>query len=312
MIDKIKIAIYDFKLTDKNKKLIKFKHSKTTYDDYGTTYLNGDFYNFHYSLNESNNALIIAGSLTTFYYGDNSVNLPFSKLEDAFNKLALALDCNLKNAIVLTIEFGRNIPVSDLPEKYLRYLVSVNYLKTNTFYDSTLYFYSKRRELIFYDKLKEMIKNKKRNDSVFSLNTNLLRYEIKIKNPKEFFNSKFQITPLDICKSINYKLMFDKWVDNFNSIKCTGSILKLDTNKIKTVDDYFNFIVASFFYEKGFNVFLDDLELLKKLKWQTNKSVYTRLKTKAMNICNDKKYTVASELLEELKKKVNDAKRFYC
>lgn len=136
--------------------------------------------------------LIVQCSLPRLMYGSNLYELRQRDASDAIDKLqqSLRVDCGLEVAVkslrFSRVDFCKNIMVDSHITDYIQALSHLRFSRREKagFKSETLYFRNGQRELVFYDKLKE-VRSKKMSDELHEAikdrPNNILRIESKLK-----------------------------------------------------------------------------------------------------------------------------------
>lgn len=163
------------------------------------------------------------GSLCKFLHGNNMVNFTRRDTRLAFEKLSDTLHISLNNATVSRMDIAYNFEVTYPPESYFYYLGNLPYHKRleqmfckgieGLYYSSV----SDRKQLVFYDKIKETI-HRKESIPEECQNKNLLRYELRLKNHiKQIFKVSKVTVPMLYDVGF-YNRIVDYWRSEYRKI----------------------------------------------------------------------------------------------
>lgn len=149
------------------------------------------------------------------------------------------------------LEMGGNIKLPRSHERFIPSLISYPELTLDRWNEKTVYFQGEKYSLIFYDKVKELKKNKiikakladKINKKLF-----ILRFEIKIK-AKSGYRKKELIQNLGSIKN-NWNLLINDWLETFKKAKYLDLFsdsmeVKKGTLTKKETNDYLNFLLIN-------------------------------------------------------------------
>lgn len=161
------------------------------------------------------------GSLCKFVHGDNvSHTLSRKDIKNAINDLSQGLNLPINKASVCRVDIGANIQVDNPIATYLNRFSKYKYTQPSIMKHG-INFKATNIELAFYDKNKEA--------HIKQQYPYLLRYEIKIHNPKGIFK-------LLLAEDLHNPQIYDKlvytWLDCFCHIK-----LKPTNNRPPTSND---------------------------------------------------------------------------
>lgn len=233
MLDTIKIFTKEYKLNDTNK----FITIKKIINEFKTEYIYKHYYNNKLStIDISNDTLFYSVSIPKLLYKTNlfaitedDYELTVEKIITEINNAGISLpNNNLNDFEISRVDFCKNIEVIKHPKEYLEYLTGFQYpwaTKTK-YFNETLLFHNKSRELVFYNKFKEFkAKEKDQNLRIkfYSYPENILRIESRLKNKrviKEVFKRDLKIIDL-----FNYQQAKQHLVNEFNKLKITEKIL---------------------------------------------------------------------------------------
>jgi len=185
-------------------------------------------------IRQTSQRISLEGSLAVFYFHQNYDTLTLSSTESAINEVCDLLHLSIKEAPVVRIDFGTNILLNRPLLNYFDCLGELPRFKKSEMCDrETISYKNSQLELIFYNKIKELKKNKI-SISDHLIGKNLLRYEIRLtKNlSKQLHRPKIIVSDL---YNINFfSTMIDYWEKRYLSIH---KILQLNrTGKLSFVD----------------------------------------------------------------------------
>jgi hypothetical protein len=272
----------------------------------GKSYVTGSAGNLRVGVSE--HGVSITGSLAKFHLGTNLHTLTRSDTKRAFEHLADTLHLPIQKAKVTRADIGQNIITEYKPELYYPYFGQSTYYTRLTQPKSISYQNSQRSKKA-YNKIAESKKNRVAIPEVYA-GKHLLRFEVSYtaRLPKQF-NQEF-ITPDTLTDERFYMAMYDRWYNEYESINKVGLTL-MDTSKINTPKDYKDQLLRLVVQEKGLEAFLHHIEIMKEQKVFKHKKYYTDLKNDLKSMVKAQSIAEQPELIQELNKKMEKAKRYY-
>ena len=160
-----------------------------------TGFLKGQIKNFkisiRYSLNDLFDGLAyqvsFEGSAPKFLYGNNIAQCSPKDIQSVLDALSDALSISLYDAKITRLDFGFNFVVRRPIPEYINAIQHFPRMGRVLYQDQTVSFRtsSKTREIIFYDKIEEMRKDRKAREEYKVLSENIknlsiLRYEVRL------------------------------------------------------------------------------------------------------------------------------------
>ena len=249
----------------------------------------------------------IFGSLPKYYLGNNLKTLTRQGTERAIEKLSDELCINLKESKLYRLDVAGNFVMNEPYLNYLPYLGDCKHLKKSNWRGSAYYTNSKR-QLVFYDKPKEM-KNKRAElpEEFKQYESRILRYELRfLKRIKDQFGKVVLLS--DLYDEDFYINILNKWKDSYFEI---SKINSLNLNKMEnaTSKEFKDYLLSNLIQEKGLDHILDIVDSNRnKFKSSIEAS---RLKAELKRIINNSNYSENNELILELDEKVNQAVKYY-
>lgn len=247
------------------------------------------------------NGISVRGSLSKYYYGDNLRTLTLDHTECAIDKLCLQLDVSFYDAIVYKMEFGTNFILNHPVGNYLILLNEYKKSKKTTFGNESIYFKSSKKDLVFYNKTKEMNKKKIIIPVEYKdLNNRIMRYEIRLNKR---INEQFM-------KTVKLYHLYDEdfffqvltiWKDSYFAI----SKLKVMKNNLTSYVNYKNYMISlalSNIQGKGLEYILKDIDLNRHFFKSTQEA--SRTKANIRKLVNKNEYSLENDLIKELDEKV--------
>lgn len=180
------------------------------------------------------------GSLCKFLYGDNVVNFTRDDTFHAIEKLSDLLHVSLNHATVSRMDIAYNFEVKNSPESYFYYLGSLpRYKRLEQTHHSLegLYYncLSDKKQLVFYDKIKESSYRKDRIPEGY-LDRYLLRYELRLKNHVNRMFGVDKITVPMLYDVQFYRRIVDFWKGEYRKIVKVNEY-EIDINGCKGIRD---------------------------------------------------------------------------
>lgn len=163
------------------------------------------------------NGILIKGSLTKYYHGNNLENMTRKKVEESIKDLNCNLSVPIDDAIVYRVDLAYNFHLKNPLDGYLSKLGDLRYFKKSTIADGqTVMYENSRRALVFYDKKAE-IKKKGGIIPVDLKEVYVLRYELRYKNRvKEQFGKVVKAN--DLYNEMFYKKAVSMWASIYHLI----------------------------------------------------------------------------------------------
>ncbi|WP_343660187.1 phage/plasmid replication protein [Chryseobacterium sp.] len=166
----------------------------------------------------------IDGSIPKYFNNNNIENFDFRSFPIAIMLLSDELGVDLRNARVRRLDIAANFELENEVSDYFLRLYYLKYFQRDTSKRTTLRFYSNsgRRNLVFYDKIKEFAtKNKKliqEDTSFIDTFHNLVRYEFMMQsNPSKILKIP-DLRVKDLFEAENCKKALKLWFDMYNKI----------------------------------------------------------------------------------------------
>lgn len=248
------------------------------------------------SVSLSQYRLSVQVSLTKNHTGSNVYGMRFNDIQDALHSLLSLLRITATEATMTELEFGNAFCMNNEPKEYTRVLADIGYLArfTREKVNTTLYYKqkSKLRELIFYDKLKEMESRKEKLPTGLQ---NLLRYEMSLRRGalKKYLPTR---TLADFQDKAVYKRLFGLWKDYFEQIYNNASASATEKKNSKS-NLYLRFIQAN-------NIDINELFKYASENLRGNKNAH-RIKKEIQEFCSNQDKT-DSYLLSEMRDRVRE------
>lgn len=236
---------------------------------------------------------INGGSLSKYYNGNNVEAFPLPDIQSAFRQISKTLNLPLESAVVTRLDIAGNLNVNFSVGAYLSLLYQYKRHKMVLYKYEGVCFTSKKQELVFYDKNKEIHKK--------SGSENLLRFEWKIKSLKKILGRDVKVS--DLCNPVFWNQMLDLWYKQYLDVKKLSKD-SLDFSAVSGIKELSDIALKDLY--KRYPSVLDDLKngLMKK-------SVYKSVKKKLQNIVCSPLSINKDNLVEELDNKMKTLVELY-
>ncbi len=271
----------------------------------GETFYTGQLDNFR--AKHINGTLILNGSLPKYFLGNNLKTLSRQSTKEALEKLSDDLHLNINDADVYRIDISTNIEMSLPLENYYNCLGEISrYKKSILSNNETILYRNGLSELIFYDKQKELKKQKVQiPDSL--INKPILRYESRYMKrlPYQFKQPEINLPMLYEKKF--YSAIIEKWQNKYLSIPKRRNLIMKGDNMYNGQKELKNYLAAV-----GLKVLGGESNLIGQLNQKDiDKMKKLRLKRMIKEISTDEDLTEPNEAIKELDQKIKEAVRIY-
>ena len=309
MYDKVKLWVNRFDVGEQYSNIINLLDTAKEQTDINTGevkiygYLEGLRVNIYQS------GISIEGSLPKYLYHNNIYTLNRQTTPQAIEKMGDKLHFNVKDAKVLSLEFGTNFIMQHPVHRYLEKLGDIPRMKRSNFTGSSLYYnpISKTQHKVFciYDKLAE-VKAKKMIIPDGLDDTNMLRPEMRLKGrlPSQFKTS--EVTASTLSEEWFYTSAINMYQDLYFSISKQNRIKANYMNEIKTVKDAQEALMALLISQSDQVQITAFLSGLKEARVFDDRKNYTRLKNKIKEISNKADFTVTDDFIKELDNEIKN------
>ena len=222
----------------------------------------GKLKNLH--IEQKDEGILMKGSLTKYYKGNNIENLNRKDTEYAIEKLSDDIRVDCRAGRVYSLEIAVNIFLKNLYGEYLEYFGDFqnNFLKKFTIQDS-IYFENKTRKIKIYNKIPEC-KRKKQNipENIKGLGLDIMRIELTLKKrlAKEF---GFPVYIKSLYDKGFYIQAVNKLIDYYSKINKITKIV-MNPDKYYTPKEYFDYMLIEYIQTKGLDNILSDIDNKRK------------------------------------------------
>jgi hypothetical protein len=275
--------------------------------DYGTGLIvGGKLANLNVSVNESR--VKVSNSLTKYYLGNNLQTMRRCDIQRAIEKMSDELHLPMSKAIVSKFDFAKNISViHDVPLYF-------NYLGTNARFErfqskAGLNYKVTDRQLVFYDKIAEMKRNREPMQELYQ-NRNMLRIESRYERQVAKYFNRPIITANDLYDEQFYMQVNFDWYKNYCRIQKLKTF-KIDMSTITTKEQFKNMGVLALVQMQGGEMSaLQNIDERFKKRELTKKQAHDQRQL-VKDCCKQKIQTCQSELIVELDRKVKESVKYH-
>ena len=274
---------------------------ETTDRTTGETWAIGNLSNLRATISMA--GVSIKGSLAKFYFPNNSYTLNRGQVKEAIQLLSDSLSLPMHKARITRLDVSTNFIMTRPTPQYYEILGGCRYYNRVQATNNTLYYHLKgldcKRSMCFYDKAREVQKQKEALPSVFE-EANLLRYESRwcTRLPQQF--KEPQVIGESLYDSRFYRKVIKFWADNYFSIQKKKRIKMDAMHNITNVRDAVNFISALAIGRLPPDELQQILEDMKANHVFSDKKYYSRLNQHLKKITMSDKVTEEDELVREL------------
>ncbi len=250
----------------------------------------------------------IRGSLPKYFLKDNFQTLMRSDIQRSIEQMSDEIHLPISRSKVTRIDLAQNYMTNYKPELYFDSLGDSRYF-IRLVQPQSIYYSNKRRIKLFYDKIAEG----KRKGYVIPdvcLNSNVLRYEYRIKGNAIIVPGKDIIKAKDLYDESVYIYFIDAYVREYENINKLHR-LNFNLKNMETPNDFIKQLAVSKIQEIGQNEVMKMVEDLRIKKVFNNQEYYSRLKRRIRDLCKQPEITESSDLIEELNQKIRAVKQNY-
>jgi len=251
----------------------------------------------------------LKGSLAKFVLPSNVYTLNRAKVQQAIEKMSDCLHLNIAAAVVTRVDVSTVIPTTRPPADYYSNLGAKPYYSRLQATQTTLYYSTQKRQLVFYDKTKEAAAKRAIVPPTLA-DCNLLRYELRFT--RRLQKQLKQPQPIQAAALYNpdfYYMLVQQWKQEFDTIqKLNRSTTMMET--IKTTGDAARGLFARLLQDGGGQSVIDGyIADLKARKVFANRQYYTRLKND-LNKILQAPIEKQGDLIEELEKAIANVAKY--
>ena len=248
----------------------------------------------------------IEGSLPKFLYaGGNVIPLNRHTTEEAIKKLSDALQINLEDARVSSLEYGANFLMRYKPSEYMKRLGEMPRRKRYCFNKDTLYYKHKGSKqpftFCFYDKMADARAKGMPIPTGFC-DANLLRVELRLKGSIAKQMMEDEVKASTLYDVLFYRKIREKFIDTYFSISKLNKLNANFMSEIKTPRDAVYGFLGLMFSRAGkgmqeIECYLDELKANGIFKDRVN---YRRVKDAILSATSKVGLSEKDELVAEL------------
>jgi hypothetical protein len=262
-----------------------------------------------YTVNVYDTGISLKGSLAKSYFeGDNLHTLKRQVVREAVGKISDHLHTDISNAKATRVDVSTVLLTKRPPADYFTYLGSKPYFKRlEAVKGETLYYENHKRQLVFYDKVKEANAASMQIPTIWQ-DSNILRYELRLTS-----RLKKQLGT-DVRASILYDKDFyysivQLWYNEFKSIQKLQETSFM-TDNIKTNKDAEITLFAALLQQQGGQPYIDNFiaELKAKGVFKERQRYYEL--SKRLNGILQYQAGTKSELMQELEGEIYNIARY--
>lgn len=253
----------------------------------------------------NNNAVSVQGSLSKYIFGSNIYTPTLQDIREAIENICDCLGSDFANMNVTRLDVATVIKTEHKPHLYYQSLGNKPY--SERFSSGSLYYKTKSKELVFYDKVAEMEKHKDPIPPEFA-DSNIMRVELRLKNkPARQLNLPQRIlTSKDLCNEKVYNKAVQVWKSEFDSITKLNKATMTQQETRHTVTSVRDLFLARAVQannsQDDIKQFIDEL---KEKNIFPDRKYYTRLKHDLYEYFKIPTGN-GSGYIEELESKIND------
>ena len=201
------------------------------------------------------NRFSIENSLCKWYLGENINTLSQAQVRLANEKLSDTFHVNINEANVTRLDLAKTFQMQYPVECYLSTLGQLNRYKRLEQPNGVIY-RTNSKELIFYDKIKELKHNKGEN---IPHGQNLLRYELRFKNSlKKHFNQSV-ITPKTLSDDNFFRNAEKKYIAAYKQIQM-NKIFNFSIGDAKGIKGLSNLGIAHLLHDIPAHIIIEQIK----------------------------------------------------
>lgn len=249
------------------------------------------------------------GSLCKWYMGDNFKSMERRDIQHAIEKLSDELHLPMERASVKRLDVADNIITRHPVSVYLSHLGVLPYAN-RLVEPNSLYYTRNDITLCFYDKIKEQRSKGMPIPELFS-KSNVLRYEQRYMRRLGATFKVERVTGAMLYDDVFYINLLKRWRDAYRAISKVNDV-SLNFNAIKTKQQLFRMALLAWIGDVG-----GEIEMLNQIAENQKKGILTSkqardLRQAVKDSCTIREgYTVKSDLITELDRKIAEAVRYY-
>jgi len=270
--------------------------------------ITGNLNNYRVGIYET--GISLKGSICKYFNNDNLHTLTRSGMERAIEKMSDELNIPVGLADIRQVDLATHFIMNRKVSDYYMFLGSKRYFKRVQATIDTLYYNTKARQLVFYNKPKEAIAKGVEIPSVYK-NENLLRYEMRHKGRLANQFNLPKVTANTLYDEQFYIKLIDIWVKEYFNIEKINLLSLNNMENIKTPKDAENMIFGLLLNKFGQIEIEHIIKEMKANNVYTDPKYYSRLKSNLKRYVNRSEIGKQSELIKELDKEILNIKQYY-
>jgi hypothetical protein len=270
--------------------------------------VSGSLKNLKVSIYET--GVSVKGSLAKYHLTDNLHTLTRSGTREAIEHLSDDIGLPMDKAKVTAIDLATHFIMKYPPNYYYSFLGAKKYFTRLQASNDTLYYNTKPKQLVFYDKSLEATAKEVDIPIVYQ-NANLLRYEMRHKGR---LNKQFNLNEFTGATLSNEKFYMDiinRWIKEYLNIQKIQRFTLQNVDNMKTPSDVIEMIFGMLLLKAGQNEVDFILNDLKAKNAFQDPKYYSRVKSKIKDIMNKPEITEKSDLIKELDQNVKQIIQYY-
>lgn len=253
----------------------------------------------------SENGILINGSLSKYYFGNNQQTLTFKEIGLAFDKIEQKLKLPIKKAKVQIIDIAENYIVDYPVGNYLPCMGELPFHKRQEMSDG-LYYNGSNKKVTMYDKVEETKFRRKQLLTSFK-RKNVFRYELRFKNRYAKLFDRSHVLVSDILEGSFLGELIESYRELFFKIYKHKSLIHYSELQINDRAQFWNQIKLSGIKAMGGElVLLQAVKQARKDKAFKNNMHATRIIQDIKNTYINDSFTEPNSLVIELEHKVTE------
>ena len=254
------------------------------------------------------NRVHVSGSLCTYRFGKPFQTLTREETAFGIEKLSDELHIDMSQGSISRLDFGTNLILDRPFNEYIPFLGDLPNHTSHWFgsgKNRTRSFSNGRREIRFYDKIREVKKKGHKIPDAW-LGHNVCRYEVSFRHPAKDFH-KQPITANMLYENNFFLMALERWKELYFKIH--------KIPQMKVIPDI-PLAISSDLDRLALNFLAMDTEMYQMLMSEIERRPLTRsqrsrLRTKLINSRTNKRLTIPDTRITELNQKIHEAVRIY-
>lgn len=260
----------------------------------------------HLKVSITDRRLKVSDSFCKYYLGDNLKTLSRGDTRRAIQKLSDTLHLDMNQANVVRLDVAKNLIMKHDPGIYYSHLGELQYYKRLT-QPSGLYYSNGKRQLVFYDKLREQQAKRKPIPEIYQ-HRNILRYELRFTRQMTKQFNRHEVTAENLHEEQFYYDLLHRWKIEYQQIQKLNSKLT-GMKPTSSSKDFIQALATMAIMDLGQPAILDIIQQWQETGELTRKQAYD-LRAKIKEISKATTKEQKNDLVQELDKKVKETARF--